>query len=228
MAKKEKSGTQAAQDTTQANLTGDTPTAKAKRERQFGRVYDHTAGTARITAAFAKDFGLDVALASIPQPVLSSFALMAACDFISNEMNDALKAEKDSNDQPLTTEDERRAYSLIVGQEAYAELVKGELDFRSGTGLGGMRSTIGVMAQALFDLGKKFVRNSKGETLEFSDIHGARDALKALYNDTTPQGERKITSRMIFNAIQADPSVAGKIAELRKGREKVSVENVMG
>lgn len=205
-----------------------TEATKASRVRSFGRTYDHTAGTAVLSANFNSGFKLDVNLASIPQPVLSSFALMAACDFISNEMNDAIKAEKDDKGNALTTVEEKQAYALRVGGEAYAELVKGEIDFRTGTGLGGMRTTIGVLGQALFDLGKKFVRNAKGEELGFTTVEEARSAVKALYNDTEPQGEKKITSRMIFNAIQANAEVAAKVAEIRGTKVKVSVDSVLG
>lgn len=202
-------------------------TPKAKRERQFGRVYDHAAGTAVLSSAFAKGYKLDVALAAIPQNVIQGFALQSLCDYVVNEANDALKdgPEKKEGETPAT-EEEKRMYALKVLEEALGELVSGNVDFRSGTGLGGARSAIGAVGQALFELGKKFVMQPDGTKLEFSDVNSARDAVKRLYTNTTAFGPNKISGRMIFNAIQNDEKVKAKVDELRKAKPKTKVQDV--
>jgi hypothetical protein len=215
--------------------TGGAETA-AKRERQFTRVYDHEKGTVTFGSVFDKDFSLVLDINSMPIEMVRGFALQNIADYIANEGNETLK---DKN----VAEGERKAKSLESMREALQEVTEGKIDFRSGgTGLGGMRSTINLVAEALFQLGKTFVKNQRGETLSWTDLHGARAALKTLYNDTTPKGpfepvknpdgspaldkegkqrmravakDSNLTGRMIFSAIQEVPAVKEKIAELK-------------
>lgn len=192
-----------------------------KRVRNFGRIYNHDAGTVDINAAFDKDYKQTVALTAFPNKVLEGFALQGVADYVVGEMNDRL-----NNPEEGETPEETRAAALKVGEEAIKELMDGQVDFRTGVGLGGVRSAIGALGTVLFELGKKFVKNAKGETLSLSDIHTARDAVKKLYFDTDAvkvkdaQGkEREITGRMIFNAIAESPGVKEALAAKRKGKK---------
>lgn len=201
-----------------------TTETKIKRERQFGRVYNHETGEVTITAAFDKDFKKTISLSAFPENVLRGFALQAVADYFVNEANDVLKDTKETPE-----ESERRKAAIEVFDEVEGDLKESKIDFRTGTGIGGARSAIGALGQALFELGKKFVMLPDGTKLEFSDLHGARGAVKTLYMATEPVGEKKITGRMIFNAIQADETVAAKLAELRKSKKaKVDTTSFLG
>lgn len=218
---------------------------KAQRERQFGRVYDHDQGTVKVTSAFDKNWDFTLEGAKLPDNVIRGFALQSAADYVVQEMQDVLR---DTDAYPDETV--RRQKALEAGQEAYQELVEGKVDFRSGVGLGGMRSAIGALGTVLFNLGKTFVVNAKGEKLTFNDIHSARAAVKSLYLDTDevtkphPEGgvvrdpktghERPrtvtVTGRMIFNMIQNIPEVKKALEELRppKSKEISGVGSVLG
>jgi hypothetical protein len=231
------------------NDTTNTATAKATRERQFGRVYDYEKGTVTITAAFDKDFTKTLALSAIPANVLEGFALQSIADYAVQEMNETLK------DETVGDEAARRAAALKVFDEANAELTEGKIDFRTGVGLGGMRSAIGIMGTVLFELGKSYVLNQRGEKLSFTDIHSARAAVKSLYLDTTPKGPFKdklddkgqpvkdkegkviqvpvnpdsgLTGRMIFNAIGTVPEVKAAMDAKRTAKPKKVIEVQMG
>jgi hypothetical protein len=197
-----------------------TDTAVKRAPRQFGREYDYVAGTAVITSAYDKDFKGTVSLEALPDNVKAAFILQSAANYCVEAMNEVLNDDKFEG-----TEDERKAKALATFEEAKQELEKGELDFRTGVGLGGMRSAIGALGTVLFDLGKTFVMNAKGEKLSFSDVHGARAAVKALYQDTEPQGDKKVTSRMIFNVIQQSPEVKAALAKMAK-KPKVKTPDV--
>lgn len=216
---------------------------KAQRNRAFGRVYDHDAGTVKLTASFDTAFGDELSIGKLPESVIRGFALQAAADYVVGEMNDVLK-----DVETYPNEAERRAKALEAGREAYTELVEGKIDFRAGVGLGGMRSAIGALGTVLFELGKTFVVNAKGEKLSFTDVHGARAAVKSLYLDTDeivkphPQGGTvkakdgteqprtvTVTSRMIFNAIQQIPEVKTALEAKRKTKPKeLGVGTVLG
>lgn len=210
-----------------ATTQGTTATV-AKRERQFIRTYDHPNGVATIQPVFNKDGVLEISLAAVPDKVLHGFALMAIADYVVNEANDALKTGPDrAKDAPEPSEDEKRAYALKVLEEAFAEAVKGQIDFRSGTtGLGANRSAIKALGQALFEMGKTFVMLPAGEKISFTDIAGAQDAAKALYNHTEPVGENKISGRMVYNAIMADAVVKAKVDEIRKTKPTTKVKDL--
>lgn len=155
---------------------------KATRERQFGRVYDHEKGTVTITCAFDPTFSHTVELDKIPAETLRGFALQNIADYIVQEANETLK------DESITDETERQAASLLALKEATQEAVEGDIDFRSGAGLGGMRSAIGALGTVLFELGKKFVVDQFGKQYEITDLHSARAAVKTLYKSTEPKG----------------------------------------
>lgn len=200
---------------------------KASRVRMFGRTYDYDKLNVAITCAYDKEFNPVLSLSDLPEDVYKKFALQAVADYAVGEMNAVLNDEKF-----VGTEDERKAAALAAFDAAVKEAQEGKLDFRTGVGLGGQRSAIGLLGTILFELGKKFVVNAKGEKLEFSDVHGARAAVKALYQDTEPQGEKKITSRMIFNAIGELPEVKAEIEKRRKAKPKaegkVDMASVLG
>lgn len=204
--------------------------------RQFGRTYDYETGIATVSAAFDSEFKMQIALQSCAQNVLQAFVLQACTDYVVNEGNEALREVREGE-----SEADRRNRALGVMADAVEELKTGNLDFRTGSGIGGMRSAIGLLGQALFDLGKRFVKDKNGNKLEFTDVHGARDAVKALYIDTQPKGpfvpvmgadgkqektasgEPKVkaaseashlTGRMIFNAISESEAVKAKLIEL--------------
>lgn len=200
----------------------------AKRERQFIRTYDHANAVASIQPVFNKDGTLEIALAALPDKVLHGFALMAVCDYVVNEANDALKnGPERAKDAPPATDEEKRVYALSVLQEAFTEAVKGQIDFRSGTtGLGSNRSAIKALGQALFELGKTFVLLPTGEKITFTDIAGAQDAAKSLYNHTEPVGEKKLSGRMVYNAIMQDETVKAKVDEIRKVKPSTKVADI--
>lgn len=224
---------------------------RVRQPRQVGRVYDFDNGIANLTLAFDPSWKLEAALSSIASPVINGFALQSVADYIAQEVNEVMKEKRENE-----TEEQQRERAKQVAAEAYAELVEGKVDFRTGAGLGGMRSVIGALGQVLFDLGKKFVKNQRGETLSFTDVHSAREAVKALYQDTAPKGpfepmtdkdgkplldkegkprqravnaDSHLTGRMIFNAITERPEIKEKLAEILAGKtEKPAVEVEMG
>lgn len=215
---------------------------RVRQPRQVGRVYDFDNGTAKLTLAFDPNFALDCSLSAIPANVVSGFALQSAADYVAGEVNEVMREKL-----PGETDEAQRDRARQVAQEAYAELVEGKVDFRTGGGIGGMRSVIGALGAVLFDLGKTFVKNQRGETLSFSDVHTARDAVKALYQDTEPKGpfapkvdaegkpvldkegkqrmvavnpDSHLTGRMIFNAICEMPTIKAKLEEALAGTKK--------
>lgn len=222
--------------TTPQNATAEGE-AKTVRARQFGRVYDHTALTVAINAAFNKDFTSTIEAAKVPQAVRDSLALQAIADYAVTEAMDAMK-------DPANVADPQGA-AIAAYEAAVDELYTGKIDFRSGVGLGGMRSAIGALGQALFELGKTFVKDQFGNKLEFNDLHSARAAVKSLYLSTEPKGpfhpklddagnpvlkdgkpqmvatnkDSPLTGRMIFNLLQQVPEVKAKLAEIRPIKE---------
>lgn len=210
------------------NATTQSSAPVAKRERQFIRTYDHANAVASIQPVFNKDGTLEIALAALPEKVLNGFALMALCDYVVNEANDALKTGPDrGKDAPPATEEEKKAYALSVLQEALSEAVKGQIDFRSGTtGLGSNRSAIKALGQALFELGKTFVMLPTGDKIPFTDIGSAQDAVKTLYNHTEPVGDKKLSGRMIYNAIMQDETIKAKVDEIRKTKPATKVKDL--
>lgn len=215
---------------------------KAIRTRVFGRVYDYDKGTVTITVAYDPTFKKVVSLDAVPPEVLKSFALQSVADYVVQQMNDTLKDETDSKDE--TT---RQLAALEVVDEAFDEVVKGQVDFREGNGLGGVgeaRSAIGNLGNAVFELGKTFFMVPSGDTrtepdkpageitwtkLTFADAPAARAAAKVLYTSTKAYGDKKLTGRMMFNVIQQDESVKAKLAEkVKAAKPKVDLNSLMG
>lgn len=223
-------------------MSTDTKETRTRQPRQVGRVYDFDNGVAKLTLAFDPSFSLDAALSAIPATVINGFALQSVADYVAAEVNEVMKEKL-----PGETDEAQRERAKQVAQEAWAELVEGKVDFRTGAGIGGMRSVIGALGAVLFEMGKTFVKNQRGETLAFSDVHSAREAVKALYQDTEPKGpfapkldaqnqpvldkegkprmvavnpDSHLTGRMIFNAICEMPSVKGKLEEALAGVKK--------
>lgn len=223
---------------------------RVRQPRQIGRVYDFDNGVVTLSAAFDKDFKLEVQASKVADPVARGFVLQSIADYIAQEVNEVMKAKRDNE-----TDEDHRARAIAVAHEAYAELVEGKVDFRTGMGLGGMRSVIGALGQVLFELGKTFVKNQRGETLSFTDLHSAREAVKALYQDTTPKGpfepmldkegkpvldkegnprqkavnpDSHLTGRMIFNAICETAGIKEKLdailSETKKEKPAIAVE----
>lgn len=210
---------------------------KQTRNRDFGRVYDHEAGTAEFVAAFDANYKYRIDLSKYPDNVIRGFALKAIADHIVGEANDALKDESNGDEAA------RREAAKQALAEADKELLEGNIDFRAGVGLGGMRSAIGALGSVLFELGKTFVVNAHGEKLSFSDVHGARAVVKSLYLDTDevtkpdPRGGKdkdgnprtiKVTSRQIFNAIQAMPQIKQALEAKRKAKPVKDFGDVLG
>lgn len=229
----------------------ETKETRTRQPRQVGRVYDFDNSSVKLTLAFDPNFAMEVGLDKVATPIVNGFALQSVADYIAQEVNEVMK-EKLQNE----TDEEQKARAVQVANEALAELVEGKVDFRSGAGIGGMRSVIGALGTVLFELGKTFVKNQRGEVLSFNDVHSAREAVKALYQDTTPKGpfepmvdkdgkpvldkegnqrmkalkeDSHLTGRMIFNAITERPEIKEKLAEILAGKkEKPAIEVEMG
>lgn len=212
---------------------------KPVRARQFGRQYDYENGTVTLTSAYDKNWKYTFSLANVDPQVVKSFAIQSMADYIVNEMNETLK------DTEAGDEAARKVKALEIAVEAQGEIEQGQVDFRAGSGLGGARSAIGALGQVLFEMGKTFIVIPTGDTreegatepkgdvintkVEFTDLHSARAAVKKLYTSTTAYGDKKLTGRMYFNAIQMDKDVAPKLAALRKEKKPVvGAESIMG
>lgn len=234
-------------------MTEAATTPATKRERQFGRVYDHDKGVVTINAAFKPDYTQALEVNKIPTAMLLGFAMQNAADYVVGEGNEVLR---DPN--AGATVEARREAALAAMQEAIQEIMEGKVDFRSGVGLGGMRSAIGALGAVLFEMGKTFVKNQRGETLAFNDLHTARKAVKDLYLDTVPKGPFKprvdektgepvmnkageqfmdpvakdsnLTGRMIFNTICDIPAVKEALAAKRvvTNKNPVNEADVLG
>jgi hypothetical protein len=191
-----------------------------KRERQFGRTYDHDAGTAKFTSAFEKDFSLEVNLSKVPEAVLRSFALQAIADYCANEANAAYK-----EDGPVA--------ALEAIQGALTEVYEGQLDFRSGTGLGGNRSAINALGAVLWELGKTKVKDQFGHEYPITDLNTAKNAARTLYLSVIPREwevdgkKHSLTGRQIFNAICEVPEIKSALAAKRKAKPAVDVSTML-
>ena len=223
-------------------MTIETKETRTRQPRQVGRVYDFDNGVAKLTLAFDPAWALEAALSQVASPVVNGFALQSVADYIAQEVNEVMKEKRENE-----TDEEQRERAKQVAAEAWAELVEGKVDFRTGAGLGGMRSVIGALGQVLFEIGKTFVKNQRGETLKFSDVHSAREAVKTLYQDTEPKGpfepmvdkegnplldkegkqrqkalapDSHLTGRMIFNALTEHEQIKPKLDEILAGKKK--------
>lgn len=207
------------------------------RTKVFGRVYDHDVGSVTVTSAADAGFKLTFALNDVPQETLRGFALQNLADYVVGEGNDAFK-------DPGEGETPQEAATKAM-QEALDDAKAGRIDFRSGVGLGGMRSAIGALGSVLFELGYSKVKDQHGTELTFKDLHEARAAVKTLYLSTQPKGPFKqktddkgqpvtkdgapvmvpaakdsnLTGRMIFNAIMQSPKVKDALAAKRTAKK---------
>lgn len=219
---------------------------RVRRPRSFDRNYSYAEGKATLNSTFDAGFALDLELTKVPEGTAQGFILRAVADYVVKAGNEVLR-----NPLEGESEDANRARALEAVNEAYAEIVEGKVDFTSTADGGETRSVIAALGQVLFEAGKTFVKNQRGETLSFNDLHSARAAVKALYNDTEPKGpfepvikngqpefnkdgspklkavkpDSHLTGRMIFNAICETAGIKEKLEALTtKKKPAVAVE----
>lgn len=185
-------------------------TTRKARTKVFGRSYNHEAGELKIDVIGQPEASRTASLASLPQSVIHSFALMALADFVVGGANSII------NDGG-TKEDAIKQVDALI-----ADAAAGKVEFTSGLGLGMSSAPATLLVgRALVDEGKKFVQWN-GTKYEFDgDVPKAQEAMKALYNDTAEvelPNKAKMTGRQFFRQISEIPTVAERVKSYKKAK----------
>lgn len=195
-------------------------TGRKARTKVFGRSYNHAGKELKIDVIGQPEASRVASLASLPESVRDSFALMALADFIVGGANSVI------NDGG-TKEDAIKQVDALI-----ADAVAGKVEFTSGLGLGMSSAPATLLVgRALVDEGKKFVQWN-GVRYDFEgDVSKAQEAMKTLYNNTAEvelPNKTKMTGRQFFRQISEIPAVAERVKSYKKakGQSEVVTDNI--
>lgn len=201
-------------------MTEATQETRKERTALFGRSYDHAKGEGKFEIAGHPDATTIVNVASLPDAVRNSFALLGVMDFAAQAGN---KIKRDGG----TVADALKALN-----DALQRAVAGTVEFTSGIGMGMASAPATLLVgRALVETGRKFtVWNGTRYDFE-GDVSKAQDAMKALYEDTT---EREIvkkdgskvtmSGRQFYNQIASLPDIEEKVKSYKKNKGSAEVE----